>query len=138
MKDLSKNSSLLDLFKTSIERIQTLVDSQTVVGEPIKIDKDTTVIPISKTSVGFVVGGGEYSDKSSRRVANHFPMAGSSGCGMSVSPIGFISIYKDEIKFIDIENKTLYQTMVNLVNKIISNIDTSKKEDNNEENDKEK
>ncbi len=133
MKEFNNESSIDDLIKISLDRVKTLMETNTIVGEPININNSTTVIPISKASVGFVVGGGEYADKSNRRVANHFPMAGGSGCGMSVSPVGFIVIIDGNVQFVDIENKTMYQTILNLVNKLIDKIKT-KDEANNEKN----
>lgn len=125
MKEFDKNSGIDELIKISLDRVKTLMETNTIIGEQIKVDSKTTVIPISKASVGFVVGGGEYSDNSTRRVANHYPMAGGSGCGMSVTPVGFIVITQADAKFVDIENKTTYQTILNLVNKIISSINTN-------------
>ena len=134
MKEFKKENSIEDLIKISLDKVKGLMETNTIIGEPINIPGGTVIIPISKASVGFVVGGGEYSDKSTRRVANHFPMAGGSGCGMSVSPMGFIVISKTETKFIDVENKTMYQTLINLANKIINKINTDsgdKDEENN-------
>lgn len=132
MKEFNNNSGIDDLIKISLDRVKTLMETNTIVGEQIKVDSKTTVIPISKASVGFVVGGGEYSDNSTRRVANHYPLAGGSGCGMSVTPVGFVVITQNNVKFIDIENKSTYQTILNLVNKIISSIDTNKGAKNEE------
>ena len=118
MKDFKKDSSIEDLIKISLDRVKMLMETNTIIGEPISLPNGTSIVPVSRASVGFVVGGGEYSDKSTRRVANHFPMAGGSGCGMSVSPVGFVVISDNDVKFVDIENKTLYQTLVNLANKV--------------------
>lgn len=126
MKEFSNNSKIEDLIKISLDRVKTLMETNTIVGEPLKINGETSVIPISKASVGFIVGGGEYADKSNRRVANHFPMAGGSGCGMSVTPVGFVVISKNNVQFVDIENKTMYQTILNLANKLIDKIKTQK------------
>ncbi len=134
MKDLNENSNIDNLIKTSLEKVKILMETNTIVGEPIVVDKQTTVIPISKASVGFVVGGGEYSDKSTRRVANHFPMAGGSGCGMSVTPIGFIVINQGGVQFVDVENKTMYQTLLNLANKIINSLKKDKGDKNEKNN----
>lgn len=133
MKEFNNESSLDDLIKISIDRVKGLMETSTIVGDPIAVDVNTSIIPISKVSMGFVVGGGEYSDKSSRRVANHFPMAGGSGCGMSVSPVGFIVINDGDVKFVDVENKSLYQTILNLINSIINKKGKSDEEDNREE-----
>ena len=125
MKDFDNKSSLDDLVKISLDRVKTLMETNTIIGEAINLQNGTSIIPISKASVGFVVGGGEYSDKSNRRVSNHFPMAGGSGCGMSVTPVGFMVISKNEAKFIDVENKSMYQTILNLVNKIIGKMESN-------------
>ena len=136
MKEFSNNSGIEDLIKTSVEKVKVLIETNTIVGEPIKISENTVIVPISKASVGFVAGGGESSDKSNRRVANHFPMTGGSGCGMSVTPIGFVVVNAGNVSFVDVENKSLYQTLVNLANKLISKIkscdssDGDKNEDN--------
>ena len=135
MKDFNKTSSIEDLIKISLDRVKVLMETNTIIGEPMNLKNGTTIIPISKASVGFVVGGGEYSDKSSRRVANHFPMAGGSGCGMSVSPVGFMVISQNGANFVDIENKTMYQTLLNLANKIISKIKTNDGENDSNEKD---
>lgn len=132
MEKYKNTSSLDELIKTSLDRVKSLMEINTIIGEPLRIEKTTTIIPISKASVGFVVGGGEYSDKSNRRVANHFPMAGGSGCGMTISPVGFIIIRENNTEFVDIENKTMYQTLLNLANKIIDKIKTNNNEDNDE------
>lgn len=132
MKQFNNSSSVQDLIKTSLDKVKMLMETNTIVGQEITLKDGTTLIPISKASVGFVSGGGEYSDKSVRRVARHFPMAGGSGCGMSVSPVGFIVIFNGDVKFVDVENKTMYQTLVNLVNKIISKINTNASEEKNE------
>ena len=87
MKFYTNSETINDLISSSMDKIKTIVDSSTIVGEKVVTDDGSTIIPISKVSVGYVVGGGEYADLSSRRVANHFPMAGGSSGGMSVTPV---------------------------------------------------
>ena len=130
MKFYTTNDTLNDMINSSMEKIKTIVDSSTIVGEKVITDDGTTIIPISRVSVGYVVGGGEYADLSSRRVANHFPMAGGSSGGMSVTPVGFLVVTNGEVNFINVENKSLYQTVLNLFNSLIGKID--KMEDKNE------
>lgn len=132
MKFYTTNETINDLISSSMEKIKTIVDSSTIVGEKVTTDDGTTIIPISKVSVGYVVGGGEYADLSSRRVANHFPMAGGSSGGMSITPVGFLVITSSEVNFVNVENKSLYQTMLNLFNTLISKMD--KAGDNDEKN----
>ena len=45
------------MFKTSFENIKGMLDSNTVVGNAIELSNGTSIIPISKLSVGFATGG---------------------------------------------------------------------------------
>lgn len=134
MKSFNGSSSINDLISNAMEKIKTIVDSSTIVGDRIVAPDGSTIIPISKVSVGFVVGGGEYADLSSRRVANHFPMSGGSSGGMSVSPVGFLILHKEgKVEFVNVENKTLYQTVLNMVNSLLEKIEkVSREKDDNE------
>ena len=91
------------MFKTSFENIKSMLDSNTVVGNPIELSNGTTIIPISKLSVGFATGGVDGSatpQKSSK-------FGGGGGSGMSVTPVGFLSVNKDgRTEFISVEGKT--------------------------------
>lgn len=136
MKVYTNSTSINDLISSAVDKIKTIVDSSTIIGESIVSPDGTTIIPISKVSVGFVVGGGEYADLSARRVANHFPMSGGSSGGMTVSPVGFLIIKADgEVDFVNVENKTLYQTVLNMFNSLLSKLDKEKKDEGYENED---
>ncbi len=128
MKFYTENESLNKLINSSMDKIKTIVDSSTIVGEKVTTDDGTTIIPISKVSVGYVVGGGEYADLSSRRVANHFPMAGGSSGGMSVTPVGFLIESNGEINFVNVENKSVYQTILNMFNTLLMKVEKAEKD----------
>lgn len=130
-----EDKSISSLIDSAMEKIKTIVDSSTVIGQPVVTENGKTIIPISKVSVGYVVGGGEYADLSARRVAKHFPMAGGSSGGMSVSPVGFLVESDGQISFINVENKTLYQTVLNLFNSLLNKMNKSEKETKSNEND---
>lgn len=133
MKFYSGEDSIYNIIDGAMEKIKTIVDSSTVIGEKVITEDGTIIIPISRVSVGYVVGGGEYADLSARRVANHFPMAGGSSGGMSVSPVGFLIESNGEVKFVNVENKSLYQTVLNLFNMLIEKLDDEKKVSESEE-----
>lgn len=130
-----EDKSISSLIDSAMEKIKTIVDSSTVIGQPVVTESGKTIIPISKVSVGYVVGGGEYADLSARRVAKHFPMAGGSSGGMSVSPVGFLVENDGQISFINVENKTLYQTVLNLFNSLLNKMNKNEKETKSNEND---
>lgn len=115
-----EESSVENLIDNALDKIKYLMDCNIIIGEPVVSPTGNIIIPISKVSVGFVTGGGEYSDMSNRKVANHFPMAGGTCGGMSVTPVGFLYETEGDVKYIDIENKSAYQTIINLINSIAS------------------
>lgn len=90
------------MFKTSFENIKGMLDSNTVVGNPISLSNGTTIIPISKLSVGFATGGLDTSSQPKK--ANKF--GGGGGSGMSISPVGFLVIDKNgKTDFVSTEGK---------------------------------
>ena len=130
MKEMPENQKYLeDLVNSSISQIKQLAETNTIIGNPILSPSGSIIIPISKVSVGYVVGAGEYNSVAKKLP---YPLAGGSGGGVSVSPVGFIVETESEIKFIDIENKTAYQTILNLANTLISKINNKNKEENYE------
>lgn len=137
MRFYTGNENINGLIDSAMEKIKTIVDSSTIIGEKVETEDGTTILPISKVTVGYVVGGGEYADLSARRVANHFPMAGGSSGGMSVTPVGFLIVGNGEVKFINVENKSLYQTVLNMFNALLNKLNEEQtvKEENDEERD---
>ncbi len=50
-------------------KIRTLVDADTVVGNPVRTEDGVSIIPLSKVTMGFLTGGGEYSDMAQQNLA---------------------------------------------------------------------
>ncbi len=92
------------LFKTSFENIKSMLDSNTVVGNPIETSVGTTIIPISKLSVGFATGGVDSAADTAAKRSPKF--GGGGGSGMSVTPVGFLVIDKNgKTEFVSVEGK---------------------------------
>ena len=87
-----------EIIKTSLDSIKTMLDANTVIGDPITTPSGTTIIPISKISIGYVSGGLDYLKKGTpvqngKPVYNNF--GGGGGSGVSVTPVAFIVINPD-------------------------------------------
>ena len=104
---MQNESKLQDLVRTSLESIRTLVDANTVVGDPIATEQGVTVIPVSKISVGYASGGLDYAVKNEPvNSAKPKNFGGGGGTGLSVAPIGFIIISKTgNVDFINVGMK---------------------------------
>lgn len=133
MKNFSEDRTINDLISNAFDKIKTIVDTRTIVGEGLDLSDGTVIIPISKVTVGYVVGGGEYADLSARRVANHYPLSGGSGGGMSVTPVGFLIEKDGDVTFVNVENKTLYQTVLNMFNTFLNAMQKEEKAEEKDE-----
>ncbi|MBQ7364258.1 MAG: sporulation protein YtfJ [Clostridia bacterium] len=97
------NSSLEGMIETSLDSLKKIVDVNTVVGEPIKTESGTTVIPISKVSLGYVSGGTDFHTKKSADKG----FAGGGGSGVTILPLGFLVIKESgNVEFLAAELKS--------------------------------
>jgi sporulation protein YtfJ len=92
---MSSVPDVRDLFATTLEKMKTLIDVNTVVGEAITTPDGITLIPISKCSFGLGVGGGNYGSAGDQ-------FGGGSGAGVSVLPIGFLIIDAQGVRLLPV------------------------------------
>lgn len=89
---MASENKLQDIIQTSLESLRGLVDSNTVIGTPISTESGTTIIPISKISMGFATGGLDYNGKAANTRQN---FGGGGGTGLSITPVGFLTVKAD-------------------------------------------
>ena len=85
---MAEQNKLQEMIRTSLESIRAMVDANTVVGTPINTPSGTTIIPISKVSVGYASGGLDFGTKA--MAEKNF--GGGGGTGLSVQPICFLAV----------------------------------------------
>ena len=74
-----RENKIKDLMETAMKDINTIIDVNTVIGKPFSINDGTTVIPVTKVTLGFMTGGGEYGELKSIKGEAQTPFAGGSG-----------------------------------------------------------
>ena len=89
MENHEKKSSLSELMDTTMTKIHEMVDSNSIIGEPITTPDGVTVIPISRVTFGFGTGGSDYG-----KTVDHF--GGGSGAAVKIDPVSFL-IIKDGV-----------------------------------------
>lgn len=101
---MAHENKIPEIIKSSMENIRAMVDANTVVGDPI-VAGSTTIIPISKISIGVASGGVDYNTKKETRpLPQNF--GGGGGTGLTVSPVGFLVIDGDgEVEFLPVNQK---------------------------------
>lgn len=90
----NENNKIQDIIKSSLENMRSMVDANTVIGNPYVTPAGVTVIPVSKISVGFASGGVDYFGKQ-EKPSNIQNFGGGGGSGLSVTPVGFLVITSD-------------------------------------------
>ena len=84
------DTNLNKMIETALENIKKMTDANTVVGDPIKVAGGSTVIPVSKISVGFTSGGIDYTSKKAPEKAPNF--GGGTGSGFTIAPAAFLVV----------------------------------------------
>jgi sporulation protein YtfJ len=109
------------IMQDAMTKIKDIIDVNTVIGNPITSIDGTIIIPITKVSVGFVAGGGEY-NQTTEKTQKEYPFAGGSGTGFCVMPIGFLVGNKNSIKFIGTDSKNSFGEIVKIVAELTKKI----------------
>lgn len=94
------SQSLPNMLDNTIAKIKEMVDVNTVVGEPIKISEELSIIPISTVSVGLCGGGADYVSKHENRHEN--PFGGGIGAGIKVNPVAFLIIKEGNVRMVPV------------------------------------
>lgn len=126
-----KEQKAAGILGVTIDKIKDLVDTSTIIGEPMKISEKVTVIPISKVSYGFASGGSDFPSKNNAEL-----FGGAGGAGITVTPVAFLVVNDDvvTIKNINAENNIekvvsavpeVVNTVSSLVNKYVKKDDAS-------------
>ena len=121
------------ILTSTIDKIRDLVDTSTIIGEPIYAEGGTTIIPVSKVTYGFASGGADFPSKSNKDL-----FGGGGGAGVTITPIAFLVVNGGEVT---LKHITAYdnaaERVVNLVpemfDKVTGLVKKTKKEEATEE-----
>lgn len=122
-----KNQSAEKILATTIERVRDLVDVSTIVGEPINVSADITIIPISKVTYGFASGGSDFPSRNNVEL-----FGGGGGAGITINPVAFLVVNKGEVSIKHITaSDNAAERAVNLIpemfDKVTNFVDNHKK-----------
>lgn len=92
------------VMQTALKNIRGLADVNTVIGKPYTTYDGTTVIPLSKVTVGVLTGGGEYGVKPSAKYGEEYPFSGGGGAAVSLSPVGFLIKNGSDYKMVTVQS----------------------------------
>ena len=88
-----KNNPLSEMMQESMAKVREMVDSNTIVGQPIETPDGVTLIPISRVSIGFGGGGTAFGAKKAEP-DDPKNLGTAIGAGVKIDPVAFL-IVKD-------------------------------------------
>ena len=92
----SSENKLQEIIQSSLENIRSMIDANTVIGNPINTPSGTVIIPVSKISMGFASGGMDFNGKNEEAMRARLQnFGGGGGTGLSISPVGFLVVGAD-------------------------------------------
>jgi len=102
------------LVKTVLSELREITKTKTVVGEPLKMG-ETTIVPVSRISVGFAVGGGTKESKNGKGEGT--------GGGATIEPVAFFVVRGEKVELITIKKEDVgLGKVIDLVPQIIEKV----------------
>lgn len=129
-----KEQSATGILGTTIDKIKDMVDSRTIIGDPIDAGQGIKVIPVSKVTYGFASGGSDFPSKSAKEL-----FGGGGGAGVTLTPVAFLVINNGSVsvKYIsegpDSSMERVISSLPELVDKLSEVVDKIKNKKNGEE-----
>ena len=94
-------NNISEMISSAMEKMQKMVDVNTVVGAPVTVGEGVTIIPITKVHIGMGGGGTDFTTKNSI-AAKKDPFGGGMGAGVSIDPVAFLVIRGESVRMLPV------------------------------------
>ena len=95
------NHNISEMLTSSMEKIQKMVDVNTIIGQPVHLGDGVTIVPITKVHIGMGGGGTDFATKSALS-AKKDPFGGGLGAGVSIDPVAFLVLKGDSVRMLPV------------------------------------
>ena len=85
------------LMGVTMDKIRELVNSDTIIGEPVSLPDGTTILPVSRVTFGVATGGSDFAAKQSKEL-----FGGGSVAGVTVAPVAFLVVKDGNVRTIQL------------------------------------
>lgn len=87
-----------ELTESSMKNLQTLIDSNSVIGKEVITPDGTVILPVSRVSFGFGTGGGDLPAPQKEL------FGGGTGGGVSITPLAFLIVKNGDVKLLQVQS----------------------------------
>lgn len=120
-----------DVLSTTMEKVKSMLDVNTIIGTPINTVEGITIVPISKVSFGFASGGSDFGKKAE----NGIKFGGGAGAGATITPVAFLIVNGENVRVLPMASapNTTADRIVEMVPGVIDKITDHFKKDKEDE-----
>ena len=87
-----------ELTESSMKNLQTLIDSNSVIGKEVVTPDGTVILSVSRVSFGFGTGGGDLPATQKEL------FGGGTGGGVSITPLAFLIVKNGDVKLLQVQS----------------------------------
>lgn len=98
--------------QSALGNLRTLVDANSIIGDPITTGDGTVIIPVSKVSFGYASGGSDLPTQKPDL------FSGATGGGVTIQPLAFLIIQGEHVQLLQM------QTADNTGDRIVNQVPT--------------
>ena len=117
------------LFGASFDGLKGMIDTDTVIGKPVVTADGTTIIPITRMSVGYGMGGWNYGDDKGDSTAKKDGITAGSGGGVTVQPVGFLVVSNGDVKVLNVNSVSGLEKICDVIPEVLKVISDFIKKD---------
>lgn len=110
------------LMQTAMESLKTMVDVNTILGDPVETPDGAVIVPVSRVSFGFAAGGSEFAGVSSKNQEGSHPFGGGSGAGIALNPVAFLVVGRESVRLLPVNQSAIYDRLIDAVPHFIDQI----------------
>ncbi len=107
-----------DILKVLLQELKTIAKTETVLGREYQAG-ETTIIPVSKVTLGLVGGSGSGG---TRKGGEKFSGGGVGGGASKIEPIAFLVLKGDEISLLNIGKGRYVEAVLDVVPEFLENL----------------
>ena len=128
---MSQSPSVSEFTASVLTNLRSLVDVNTIIGDPITTQDGIVIIPISKVSFGFASGGSDLP------ASRPDLFGGGTGGGVTILPLGFIVVNGKDVSLLQMQSAEntgdrIVNTIPAVLDKLIGLIPKKKKDEEEE------
>ncbi|MFO8060693.1 MAG: GerW family sporulation protein [Bacillota bacterium] len=113
------------LFTTTLDSIKSMIDVNTVVGDPLETADGLVMIPISRVTFGFAVGGSNLDvggGDGNQGKKDEAGFGGGTGAAVTVQPVAFLIVDDETVHLLPVDEDNPYLKLLQMIPEVAEEI----------------